>query len=150
MVVLKEFILARPPSCTHEKGSGQKGHTSLFLRHIYCSPIGSQNRSHMTLVECNYAWSVRMCMHSVLHMVWKWRLVSILHTPELSIIAFQLDALVRPFCPDPFLRVHAWRGLGMRLYPDRCDWLMEASQLKTFHICNLKLNLNKLIIEVLA
>ena len=41
---------------------------------------------------------VRACARSM-HTVWKWRLVSILRTPELPIIAFQPDALVRPFLP---------------------------------------------------
>ena len=47
-------------ACTREKGSGQKGHTSLSSRYVYCSPIRLQNHDHMTfnLVECNYAWSV--------------------------------------------------------------------------------------------
>ena len=83
-----EYVLtqscAQLPSCMRKKGSGQKGHTSLFSRYVYCGPIRLQNHGHMTLVECNYVWSV--CTR-------KWRLVSIVYTPELPIIAFQPDAL---------------------------------------------------------
>ena len=37
-----------------------KGLTSLSSSYIYCSPIGLQNRDHMTLVECSYVRSVSM------------------------------------------------------------------------------------------
>ena len=48
-----------------EKGSGQKGRTSLSSRYVYCGPIRLQNHGHMTLVECNYAWPVRTLVRSV-------------------------------------------------------------------------------------
>ena len=49
----------------HEKGSGQKGRISLSSRYVYCGPIRLQNHGHMTLVECNYAWSICTHMHLV-------------------------------------------------------------------------------------
>ena len=37
---------AQPHSCMREKGSGQKGRTSLSSRYVYCGPIRLQN--HVT------------------------------------------------------------------------------------------------------
>ena len=52
-------------ACMRKKGSSQKGRTSLSSRYIYCGPIWLQNHGHMTLVERNYAWSVRTRVRSV-------------------------------------------------------------------------------------
>ena len=78
----------------HE-GSGQKGHTFLSSRYVYCGPI----RCDMTFMECNYVQSVCTCVRALglMHTIQKWWLVSILYIPELSIIAFQPDALVQYF-----------------------------------------------------
>ena len=50
----------------------------------------------MTLVACNYVWSVRTRVRSAYAHTTEVA-VSILRTPELPIIAFHPDTLVRPF-----------------------------------------------------
>ena len=53
----------------------------------------------MTLMECNYGWSVRMRVRSAYAYGMEVAVSFYLRTPELSIIAFPLDTLVRPFLP---------------------------------------------------
>ena len=82
--------------------------------YVYCGPIRLQNHGHMTLVECNYAWSVRTRVRSVCA-----------HGTEVAVSFYCTHTWVANYCittgcvsatllTRPFL-ARAWRGLGTRL-----------------------------------
>ena len=76
-------------ACTYEKVPGQKGHTSLSSRYVYCRPIRLQKRGHMALVECNHEWSVRTPVYSAYAHRTEVAVNFHFTTPELTIIAFK-------------------------------------------------------------
>ena len=85
IVVLISY--AAPFMHAYEKVPGQEGHTSLSSRYVYCRLIRLQKRGHMTLVECNYEWSVRTPVQSAYAHRTEVAVIFHFTTPELPIIA---------------------------------------------------------------
>ena len=117
VVTFGMLIASLVPSLLHaraRKGLVKKGRTSLSSRYVYCGPIRLQNHGHMTLVECNYVWYVRMHVRSVYA-----------HGTEVAVNFYFTHTGIANYCiparrvsatllTSPFL-TRAWRGLGTRL-----------------------------------